>query len=588
MKPAPNSNEFFQESISINDEQSNRAVAAIIGAFIVTLLVWDLVGNTNPRNIKEAYLYFYGSIAQMAAVLALCIVFKEKSWMKYLLIASLMCSSFLLSAGVDYRLLLTMLLPVVASSIYYNLKLTVAVMLLGLILMLAGLLINNNYVPIVIGLYYKMTAWEKLMRTIGIAYVFDMLVFLLISIGCIYATHHGRNEIIKQAQMRGEMVVYDKEVNTAKGIQEGMLNTSFPCGEWCDVSASMTAAKDVGGDFYDCFRVGDDRLAFVIADVSGKGLPAAMFMASSLTLIRSNVQEGIDLAIAIEKANRELESHNSMKYFVTMWIGVMDLRTGKVVYIDAGHNPPFVKKGGKYSILECKPDFVFGRKKKIRYNKQYLKLEPGDSIFLYTDGVTEAVGPGDKMFGEEHLGEVLNSCTKKTSKETIQHVWNAVSDFMKEESQADDITMMSVQFKHPYDVVMDEGITVRADSEGYRQMMSRLEVFLKGSGCSTKTMSEMQTVCSELFANIDMYSYEGMEKGNVRITMDVVDSTIRITFTDWGIPFNPLGHDDPDPEENFNDRVRGGLGIIIVKKACDNVTYTRVKDCNIIKLEKEI
>jgi sigma-B regulation protein RsbU (phosphoserine phosphatase) len=291
----------------------------------------------------------------------------------------------------------------------------------------------------------------------------------------------------------------------------------------------------------------------------------------------------------MEKANRELFATNSMRYFVTVWIGVINLRNGQVSYVNAGHNPPFVSRGGRYEMLRSQPDFVFGRKKRTTYNRHQMKLDIGDGLFLYTDGVTEAARPDGAMFGEERLMESLSSAGRSAPKDVLAKVESDVSAFVGDADQRDDMTMMKVDFIHAYDIQPDEGIRVRADRQGYAQVMERIRQRMVEAGCPPRTMTEMETACSEIYANIDSYAYSDREeKGDVLVTTDIVNGAVRVTFMDWGIPFNPLDREDPDPIASFKERRRGGLGIMLVKKICDEVTYSREGDCNILKLEKEM
>jgi anti-sigma regulatory factor (Ser/Thr protein kinase) len=164
-----------------------------------------------------------------------------------------------------------------------------------------------------------------------------------------------------------------------------------------------------------------------------------------------------------------------------------------------------------------------------------------------------------------------------------------VADFVGETDQSDDMTMMQADFKHYYDILPDEGIRVRADNQGYVKVMERIKQRMTDAGCSPRTITEMETACSEIYANIDMYAYaDREEKGDVLVTTDIVNGAVRVTFTDWGTPFNPLERKDPDPILSFKERRRGGLGIMLVKKICDDVSYVYEDNRNILKLEKEM
>ena len=583
------SGDILDEIVAYRDRRADRTVEIIIAAVIAMNLIWIYIGEIKMYGDPVAVRWVYFSILLMGVCTTTCFFVGSRWWTKYVLIGSLFFNSFTIVTGIDYTMMILMALPVVSCCIYYRGGFTVATIVIGAALMLAGLLLNDLISPIMIGMYNGMTRVDRVFSIIRGYYIVDLLIYLLICIPCFYATKNGINDIRRQSDLRKEQIGMEKEMSNARGIQQGLLITDFPCKPYCRISSSMSAAKEVGGDFYDCFMVGDDHLAIVVADVSGKRLPAALFMATSMALIRSNVQSGGDLDKALEKANRELSANNSMKYFVTVWVGEINLRNGNVTFVNAGHNPPFVRKGGKYEMLRSPPDFVFGRKKRTTYNRQHAKLDIGDGLFLYTDGVTEAVGPDGSMFGEERLKESLSSAGSKPPEDVLARVRSDVSAFVGDTDQSDDMTMMQVDYIHAYDILPDEGIRVRADRHGYSLVMERIKQRMTDARCPPRTITEMETACSEVYANIDMYAYSDREeKGDVLVTTDIVNGAVRVTFTDWGVPFNPLERADPDPIASFKERRRGGLGIMLVKKICDEVSYVREDDRNILKLEKEM
>ena len=584
----PSDSEILDEIVQYRDGRADRIVEIIIVAVLVMNVAWIFTGE-GRYGVADYIDLVYLTMAFMASSAIICFLLGSHWWTKYLLIGSILVNSFTIIAVMDYSMMILMLLPVVSSCLYYRINFIMGTIVLGALLMLAGLLIYDGLETIIIGMYQGMTRWDRLFSLIKTFYTVDLLIYLLVCIPCYYSVKIGITDSKWQSDLMRERTGIEKEMSNARGIQQGLLITDFPCKPYCDVSSSMSAAKEVGGDFYDCFVVGDDHLAVVIADVSGKGLPASLFMATSMALIRSNVQAGGDLDKAMEKANRELSANNSMKYFVTVWIGVINLRTGDVTYVNAGHNPPFIRKGGKYEMLRSQPDFVFGRKKRMSYNRHHLHLDVGDGIFLYTDGVTEAARTDGDMFKEGRLEKSLSSVADAGPAETIAKVKSDVSDFVGSADQSDDMTMMSIVYTHPYDIEPDEGIRVRADNQGYEKVMGRIKQRMSEAGCSARTITEMETACSEIYANIDMYAYKDKEeKGDVLVTTDVINGAVRITFTDWGIPFNPLEREDPDPILSFKERRKGGLGIMLVKKICDDISYVREGDRNILKLEKEM
>ncbi|MBO4569290.1 MAG: SpoIIE family protein phosphatase [Candidatus Methanomethylophilaceae archaeon] len=357
----------YREALHANDVLTNMMAVKVALSIILVELVWVLIGEVNRRQIDISYDVMYGAMAELLLCAAICLAFKEWRGAKHVMVASVVLNAFMVIAGVDYTMMLLMVLPVAVCSMYYRPAFTIIVTAAGAVLMLAGLLINNELSPIMFGFYYGMTYWDTVSSLARVYYMVNVLIFLLASVVCHYATTRGLSEVRRQTALKQEKAEFDREVSAAKGIQRSMLIDEFPLKEQFDIASYMSAAKDVGGDFYDCFTVGSNHLAVVIADVSGKGLPAALFMSRSMTVIRSSVQSVSGLGRAMSKANDDLASNNGMKYFVTVWAALVDVRDGSVEFVNAGHNPPFVGRGGSYSMVECTPGFVFGRKKGIKY-----------------------------------------------------------------------------------------------------------------------------------------------------------------------------------------------------------------------------
>lgn len=586
-----------------SDRKANDIVAAIVVLLSVVMMVFFVLYRIDLVDMykhTETYLSLTLCSAAGASAVVMNLLYKGDAWwLRYVLIAAVMVTCAVLVTMMDNNYL-PYILPIILCSLYYNRRFAVTISLVCGILILLGPyltyevgIVNLDYVTLInyTPTYSIISGYgtESVVAEFTDNAVPSALIFVPASLLSVWLAEIGRAhmESSRDAAVREAMV--EKDVTIASEIQSGMLPSDITDREEFSIAARMYPAKTVGGDFYDFFMVDESHLAIVMADVSGKGISAALFMATARTLIRSNVQAGGDLAKAMEKANREQASDNAMKYFVTVWIGVLDLKTGDMIYIDAGHNPPFIERDGKFTKLESKPDFVFGRKRGTRFNKQHVRMDIGDRIFLYTDGITEAVGPNGTMYGEDRLSSSLGSHGGADVEELVDSVKADLSQFVKDAVQSDDITVMAMEYKQVYSVQEDEGITVSADSEGHSKVISRLQRILTEAGCKPKVINEMQVAVSEIFANLDMYAYGEMpEKGDIKVAMDVFSDRISITITDWGVPFNPLEHLDPDPVENFNNRKRGGLGIMIVKKICDDVTYTREGDHNILKLVKEI
>lgn len=242
----------------------------------------------------------------------------------------------------------------------------------------------------------------------------------------------------------------DKELEFARAIQHSALPgvfPPFPNKKEFDIFATMDTAKEVGGDFYDFYFVGEDRLAFLIADVSGKGIPAAMFMMTAKTLLKSFAETGSAVNDVFTNANEKLCENNDAGMFVTAWMGIIDLKTGLVEFANAGHNPPLVRhKDGKFEYLKCRAGFVLAGMEEIRYKKNELQLNPGDEIFLYTDGVTEATDTNDQLYGDERLLDFLNTLHKVPADSVCGAVKADVDRFVADASQSDDITMVYLKY----------------------------------------------------------------------------------------------------------------------------------------------
>lgn len=241
------------------------------------------------------------------------------------------------------------------------------------------------------------------------------------------------------------------ELNIANRIQSAMLPRifpPFPDRKEFDLHASMMPAKEVGGDFYDFFMVDEDHIALVMADVSGKGIPAALFMVISKVLIKTSVQAGLSPAETLRKVNSQLIDGNDTGMFVTVWLAIIDIRTGKGVAANAGHEHPAMKKnGGRYEMIKYKHSPAVSTIEGIEFAEHEFVLEPGESVFVYTDGVTEATNKDVELFGEKRLLEVLDRNRDAAPEILLPAVKEAIDEFVGSEPQFDDITMLCFRYK---------------------------------------------------------------------------------------------------------------------------------------------
>ena len=259
--------------------------------------------------------------------------------------------------------------------------------------------------------------------------------------------------IAKVKQITAEKERIGAELSLATRIQADMLPTiypAFPERPEFDIYASMSPAKEVGGDFYDFLLVDDDHLCVFIADVSGKGVPAALFMMASMIILANNAQMGKSPAQILNDANAAICANNREEMFVTVWLGVLEISTGKLTAANAGHEYPVIKQpNGDYELLKDKHGFVIGAMDSARYKEYEIQLEPGSKLFLYTDGVPEATDRDKTLFGTERMLAALNAAQDAAPKETLENMRRAVDVFVQDAEQFDDLSMVGLEYKGP-------------------------------------------------------------------------------------------------------------------------------------------
>ena len=377
---------------------------------------------------------------------------------------------------------------------------------------------------------------------------------------------------------------FDKDLEIAKTIQRSALPSVFPPypnRKDFSIFASMDAAKEVGGDFYDFYMLDDNRLAFVIADVSGKGIPGAMFMMTSKTLIKSHAESGLPVDEIFTQVNEKLCENNEADMFVTAWLGILNLETGLLCYANAGHNPPLIKhKDGSYEYLKGKANFVLAGMDGIKYRKQQLQLEAGDEIYLYTDGVTEAHNVDKQLFGEERLLDSLNNTDGLTVDEVCKKVKDDVVVFVGEAEQFDDITMLCVRLNE----VVKMTITKNPTMDSVADVASFVEEQLEKLEIPMKFATKLMVAVDEIYSNIVRYS--GATEAQVSVFKE--ENAVKLVFGDNGKPYNPLIAEEPDITASAEEREIGGLGIFMVRKMMDDIKYVHKDDRNILSLTLNI
>ena len=376
------------------------------------------------------------------------------------------------------------------------------------------------------------------------------------------------------------------ELDVAKQIQETSLPNVFPAfpeKTEFDLYASMTPAKQVGGDFYDFFLIDDDHLVMVIADVSGKGVPAALFMMVTKILINERATLGGTPAEIIEFVNNRICMHNDAEMFVTVWLGILELSTGKVVATNAGHDDPAILRGDKFELDKQKHGLVVGAMDISKYKNIEFTLQKGDKIFLYTDGIPEATKNDKTMYGLDNMLKALNKNKDKSPREIVEGITKSIDKFIEDAPQFDDMTMLCVEYKG---VTKDDKIELEAKDENLSKVVDFVKSKLDGKNAKAKALQQLEIAIEEIFINIAHYAYVPKD-GFVTVYADVINDTIQITFMDEGKEYNPLERKDPDITKKAENREIGGLGIYMTKKLVDKVTYERKDNKNILRMDKK-
>lgn len=380
----------------------------------------------------------------------------------------------------------------------------------------------------------------------------------------------------------------EKELSVASTIQANMLPNQFPAFPErtdFDIHGLMDPAREVGGDFYDFFLLDEDHLAMAIADVSGKGVPASLFMMAVMILMRNHLKGGKSPKDVMELLNHQICANNPDQMFITIWLGILDLKTGILTAANAGHEYPYIKHpNGTFERIKDKHSIIIGGFEGAKYQEYEMRLERGTKLFVHTDGVPESTNIQRQLFGSERLLEALRAKENGTPREIVEEVGRAVGVFIGDAPQFDDLTMLCVEYRGKEQGSMKE-ITVEAACGNLDMVTDFVNAALEQAGCPIRIQTQVDIVIDEVFSNIAKYAY-APEKGTVTVRMETDDNEMQITFFDRGKPYNPLLQNDPDITLPVEKREAGGLGLLLVKKMMDNVRYEYLNGQNMLCLKK--
>ena len=395
-------------------------------------------------------------------------------------------------------------------------------------------------------------------------------------------TNALRDTLAAQERIEGELRV-------AHNIQMGSVRRDFPAIPGYEMYGVLQPARAVGGDFYDWFFADPDHLCFVLGDVSGKGVPAALLMAATKSLLNVTGRGNPHPGRMLEVTNRQVLAGNEACMFVTVFCGVLDVRTGVICYSSAGHNPPLVlRDGGRLEYLEEARSPPIGIDEDVVYEEAAVALRPGDALFMYTDGVTEARSLGRAMFSEEGLQDALSRAAGGSATDLVRGTLEAVKRFGKDAPQADDIAVMAVRHARDGDLGVRVWFTLRSEMSEISGLSQRVLRLGRDRGLPDEVVADVRLALEEVISNIIRHAYAGKGDREIQVQLGLEGDEITVEVQDEGAPFNPLEHPEPDTRVPAEDRRSGGHGILLLRGTMDEVAYRLERGRNLLVMKKRI
>jgi sigma-B regulation protein RsbU (phosphoserine phosphatase) len=380
----------------------------------------------------------------------------------------------------------------------------------------------------------------------------------------------------------------EQELNVGHDIQMSMLPLEFPAfPERSEFSlhATLKPAREVGGDFYDFFFVDDDHLCLVVGDVSGKGVPAALFMAVTKTMIKSQAADDPSPASIITRVNDDLSADNPASMFVTLFIAIVNTRSGDFRFTNAGHNPPYILRGDELECLDQRHGPIIGAVEGVAFREDGAALNRADTLLIFTDGVTEAMSPADELYSEARL-EALLTKTKDTPEALTDRIIDDVENYAAGAEQADDITILAYRAESQADAseVQTLQLSAAADLKEIERVNSEFQEFALARDVPSGPVQKVCIVLDELLNNIISYGFDDDESHEISVDVAVYPDHLLIEVSDDGIPFNPFDRIGPDVTLSVEEREIGGLGVLLVTEMMDEYHYQRHKNKNSVTM----
>lgn len=571
-----------------NERTTNKVVSFFMLVFVAINIINEFVLRVDyfeGLDFVNRLIYFPISIVLVSIVIVAWVYKFEAWWLKYLLMGGVVLMSIVAFFVFTTYMLYFIFVPIFISTRYFNKKMIYIVSIVTAVLFVAACILNVALEPVSdtiknLHINTAYNTWQHYLDAIVYVTIPCLLVMTFLTVFGINLTTSGRNLLIEQIENNKKISSVEAELDMAAKIQKSVLpkthyqtkNKNF------SIFAHETPAKEVCGDFFDYFMAGKDSLAVIVADVSDKGVPAAMFMMSAKKVMQCAIESCTNLSDAVELANKLICNDNEYGMFLTLWMGVIDIKSGVGKYVNAGHPYPIIKHAdGSVEYIKNKPNLFLGNFPDKNPTVNTFVMKPDDALFIYTDGLVDALNDKGESFGisrvENYIRQVENNPEK-----ICNSVINAAKTFANGYVQFDDITALCLKCNK-----IDEPITINRkvmnDVNGTKIINDELQKVLNGVKCPDDKRRNMGVVVDEICTNIIEYGYEC--EGEIEFNAVIGNNYVELEFTDEAEQFNPL--EVPTPIIGDEPQI-GGLGIYFIKQLSDGIEYKYQDNKNKLKV----
>lgn len=607
----------FHDAYYENEADANRHMSYVNGAAgILAVIIW-ICYLTGIFEITKEFFLLVVILFPCIAVLMFIPLFLVKTKLirtegyKYFIMFSLLAVVMALNIAVPKHSLLFWPFVILIANHYYNPTVGRVVFIVTLVAMLAcmylclffgefdenlfggGVVTSDGTIGTVDTFAERKELLAELARNGNNRYV-KILVYYYFPRGMIITLFFMVSNLLNKRTYKlldDEIRVHDEqekaktELEVAKGIQLNTLPGEFTSKDGVEIIGELRAAKEVGGDFYDYVDIDDNHVAIIIGDVSGKGVPAAMFMMKTITSFRDFATKGKSPSDILKAVNASIYKGNTDSMFVTCFLAILDKKTGKLTYSSAGHNPPVIGSNKNYKFLKSKPALILGCFETSNVVDDEVTLKPGETITLYTDGITEARDNEGAFFGEERLINVFNKKDYTCTIELHHQIKDEVAQFVNGAPQSDDITILTLRYQGDR-LEYDEKF-FKATKEESANMLGFISDFSVKHNFPEEFKNQLMVVGDELISNIINHGYEN--NGGpifIRLLFNESKKEFVLTIIDRAPEFNQLTVEDSPIQGDAKKQKIGGLGILIVKNIMNDSSYQRVNGKNVLVLKK--